>query len=183
MDGAQNGWHGRTFVQRIDAIGMYPLPGGYASRLWLMGDFTLTKLYIGPVSARDPWIAAHLYQMSFNSGLSKGASPTVADDGSFVAVPTDPLPIGLDGSRGIIITGYIDPGGNGIVATQSRQMGFSSRYALSDLAADVDKRIIDAKSPYTDTTAQYNAIVVQMFEGYYSPPTPWSTGVITPAGL
>ena len=53
MDGAQNGWHGRTFVQRIDAIGMYPLPGGYASRLWLMGDFTLTKLYIGPVSARD----------------------------------------------------------------------------------------------------------------------------------
>jgi len=183
MDGSQNGWQGRTFVQRIDPNGIYPIPGGYATRLWVMGDFILDSLYIGPVSARDPWIAAHLYQMTFNSGLSKSAAPTTADDGSFVGVPTDPLTLGLDGSRGLIITGYIDPAGNGLVATQSRQLGFSSRYALSDLASDVDKRIIDASSPYTDTTAQYNAVVVQMVEGYYSPPTPWTTGIYTPAGL
>jgi hypothetical protein len=165
MDGKQSGWQGRTFVVRIDPAAIYPLNGGYGTRVSVAGDFTLDSLYVGPGSARDPFVAAALYRLTFNGG-DKTVAPIVDDFGNFLPVVTDTLPLGLDATRGLIITGYIDPYGNGLVATQSVQFGWQSRYALGDSAIDVDKRA------YVDVTQQFASVAVWMTESYYTPP--WS---------
>ena len=163
MDGYQAGWQGRTFVVRIDATAGYPIPGGYATRISVVGDLTLDSLYVGPVSGRDPWIAAILYQLTFNGGNT--SITLMRDDaGDFIIATSDAIPLGIDGSRGLLVSGYIDSTGNGIVSTQSVQLGWSSRYIGGDHAAEVDKR-----SGYTDTTEQYNSIAVQLVAGNYTP--------------
>jgi hypothetical protein len=164
MDGKQDGWHGRTFAVRIAPTAVYPLQGGWGTRLRLLGDFTLVKLFVGPVSARGPLIAAALYQCTFNGG-NKSVIATVADNGDFIPALTDTLPIGLDGSRGLIASGYIDPGGNGIVGTQSFMLGWQSSYMIGDDAENVDK-----SKGYTDTTSQYNSVALWTGEGYYTDP-------------
>ena len=166
MDGSQAGWQGRTFAVRIDPSVIYPLNGGWATRVWIAGDFTCAKLFVGPVSGRSPLIASAMYQLSFNSGLSKSATPAMNTEGNFIPVFSDPLPIGLDGSRGLIVSGYVDPSGNGLVLTQSLQAGWSSRYMLGDDARNLDK----TGSGYVDTTSQFNSVAVQLIEGYYTPP-------------
>lgn len=163
MDGKQDGWNGRTFVVRVDPTAVYPLQGGWATRLRVVGDFMLDSLYVGPVSARGPLIAAALYRLTFNGG-NKSVVVMRGDDDTFIPVLSDPLPIGLDGSRGLIATGYIDLGGNGIVGTQSFMLGWSSGYILGDHASDVDK------SGMTDTTQQFNSVAVWTGEGYYTDP-------------
>jgi hypothetical protein len=169
MDGSQTAWQGRTFVARVDPVAIYPLNGGYAARVWIAGDFTLASLFIGPVSARNPFIASAMYQLTFNGG-SKSVVVTLDTLNDYVPVVSDDLPIGIDGSRGLIVSGYIDPSGNGVVLTQSVQFGWSSKYALGDSAFDLDK----TTSNYVDTTTLYNSVAVQMIEGYYTPP---STGI------
>src|SRR5262245_12995478 len=166
MDGKQAGWQGRTFVVRVDPTAIYPLPGGWATRVWIAGDFTCAKLFVGPVSARNPRIASAMYQLTFNSGLSKSATPTADDKGNFTPIFSDPLPIGLDGSRGLIVSGFVDTSGNGLMLLQSFQFSWSSMYALGDYAADLDKTL----SVYNDTTHQFNSVAVQLIEGYYTPP-------------
>ena len=89
----------------------------------------------------------------------------MSDTSDFIPVITDTLPLGLDGSRGLIVSGYIDPNGNGIVGTQSLMAGWSSRYVLGDQAEDVDKT-----HGYVDTTAQFNSVVLWTVEGYYTNP-------------
>jgi len=170
MDGKQSGWQGRTFVVRVDAVAIYPLDGGWATRVWIAGDFTCAKLFVGPVSARNPLIASAMYQLTFNSGATSVGNPSVGADGNFTPIFSDPLPIGLDGSRGLIVSGFIDPTGNGLVLTQSNQLGWSSHYAIGDLARDLDK----STSDYTDTTSMFNSVAVMMVEGYYTNP---NTGV------
>ena len=164
MDGSQGGWGGRTFVVRIGPEAIYPLQGGYATRVTVLGSFTLSSLYVGPVSARDPYIAAALYRLTFNGG-SKSVVVYLDDFGRAVPVHSDNLPVEIDGSRGIIVTGYVDPGGNGLLMTQSQQYGWSSRYILGDDAANVVKT-----KGYTDSTLQYASVGVQMVESYYTPP-------------
>jgi len=170
MDGSQTGWAGRTFAVRIDPIAIYPLAPGYACRVTVLGSFLLDSLYIGPVSARDPWIAAALYRMTFNGG-DKSVIAYTDDFGNYVPVQTDTYPLDFDGSRGLIVTGYLDPGGNEVVLTQSDQLGWSSRYIQGDDAANVIKNI-----GYTDSTMQYASIAVQLVESYYTPP---ASGVST----
>ena len=166
MDGYQAGWQDRTFVVRIDPTSVYPLFGGYATRVSVVGDLTLDSLYVGPVSARDPWIAAILYQLTFNGG-NKTITLMRDDAGDFIIATTDGLPLGIDGSRGLLVSGYIDPTGNGIVSTQSTQLGWQSRYIAGDHAAEVDKR-----TGYVDSSQQYNSIAVQLIAGDYTAPTP-----------
>ena len=79
---------------------------------------------------------------------------------------TDALLLGIDGSRGMILTGYIDPVGNGVVATQSLQAGWQTKYALGDLASDLDK----SSSAYVDMSGSFDAAIVQFIQGYYTPP-------------
>jgi hypothetical protein len=63
------------------------------------------------------------------------------------------------------VSGYIDPYGNGIVGTQSLQAGWHSSYVMGDDAKNVDK-----SQGYTDTTPQFNSVVVWTVEGYYTDP-------------
>jgi hypothetical protein len=165
MDGKQSGWAGRTFVVRIDPTVIYPLFGGYGTRLYLIGSFTLDSLYIGPVSARDPFMASVFYQCTFNGGDESVIIQTDAQN-NFIIGQTDSMPIGIDGSRGLLISGFLDPDGDGLVATQSAQLGWQSRYITGDYAADLDKR-----TGYVDSTAQFNAIAVNLVDGYYTPPS------------
>ena len=163
MDTFEPGWAGYTFVTRIDASVVNPMNPGFAMRVTLVGDFSLNKLYIGPVSARNPWIASVLYPLTWNGG-----DKVLIMDGSLDPVFCDPLPIGVDGSRGFLITGYFDPYGNGVVGLQYIAPGWSSRYALGDFAADVDKSSL---SIWTDSTQYANVVAVQDVDGYYSPPS------------
>jgi hypothetical protein len=171
MDGKQDGWQGRTFVVRVDPVAIYPLQGGWGTRIWLMGDFTLDSLYVGPVSGRGALYAAAMYQCTFNGG-NKSVAVNMDNMNNFIPVMTDTLPIGLDGSRGLIVSGYIDPYGNGVVGTQSLMSGWHSAYLLGDDAANVDK----SGSDYIDTTSQFNSAVVWTVEGYYTDP---ASGVST----
>jgi hypothetical protein len=164
MDGSQDGWKGRTFAIRIDPAAIYYLQGGYGTRITLQGDFTLDSLYVGPVSGRDPWIAAVLYRLTFNGG-NKTINPTVDDAGIFRPTVTDAFPLGLDGSRGLIITGFINPYGNGVVATQSLQYGWATRYAMGDIAAELEKNTAEYVA-----VVNYDVAIVQFVEGYYTPP-------------
>src|SRR5215471_19451144 len=127
MDGSQNGWAGWTFAVRVDPVAIYPLQGGFATRVTILGSFLLDSLYIGPVSARNPWIAAALYRMTFNGG-DKSVIAYTDDFGRYVPVQSDAFVLDIDGSRGLIVSGYFDPGGNGTVMTQTQQLGWSSRY-------------------------------------------------------
>jgi hypothetical protein len=166
MDDLNSGWNGYTFVQRIDASVISPMQPGYATRVTLVGDFTMKSLYIGPVSARGPWIADIMYRLTWN-----GFDLELITDGSMNPVWTDAFPLGVDGSRGFLISGYIDPGGNGILGIKWSAPGWESRFAYGDLASDTDKSSLNI---YTDHTQFANCIGVQDVDGYYTPP--WIMG-------
>src|SRR5215475_8203690 len=168
MDGILGGYIDRTFCVRIERDAIWPLNGGFATRVTLMGEFIVENLYIGPVSTKGPMIAAHLYPLTFNGG-DKTAHVYIDDEGTLVPMITDPLPIGLDGSRGLIVTGYVSIDSSGVVGTQLEQEGWSAFYTQGNDAGNVDKSKsdIDGK-PYTP--AGLASIAVEMVEAYYTPP-------------
>jgi hypothetical protein len=181
MDGKTTGYTDRTFFVRIGPEAIEPLNGGYATRVTLMGDFICEKLFIGPVSTKGPFIAATLYPLTFNGG-DRTAHVAVGNDGQLVPMITDPLPLGIDGSRGLIVTGYISSVGNGVVGTKTDQEGWQSGYTQGDDAANVDtsKSDIDGK-PYA-IVGDVASVAVETVEGYYTPPDE-ATGFYTPPPL
>jgi hypothetical protein len=149
-------------VVRVDESIVNPMNPGFATRVTVVGDFTIDSLYIGPVSARNPWMADVFYPLTWNGG-----NKVLTTDGSLTPVWCDALPIGVDGTRGFLISGYFDPGGNGVVGFKYIEPGWAARYAYGDYAADLDKSSLEI---YTDMTTFANVIVVQDVDGYYTPP-------------
>jgi hypothetical protein len=178
MDGKIGGYTDRTFFVRIDSDVIEPLNGGYATRITLMGDFVCEKLFIGPVSTKGPFIAATLYPLTFNGG-DRTAHVAIGDDGEMVPMITDPMPIGIDGSRGLIVTGYISSAGNGVVGTKRDQLGWQAGYTAGDDAANVDKSKSDIDSKPYAIESDVASVAVEAVEGYYTPPQE-ATGFYTP---
>jgi hypothetical protein len=158
------GWQGYTFAQYISGAGVSPHVAGYALRVTLLGSFTINSLYIAAVDPTNPALGTRNHQFLFN-GQNSGVA-TMDDAGNFIPLVTDELPIGIDATNGFWISGYFDPGGEGIVG-ESAQMGanFAVAYAdnkSGDLSAELDK------SQYTGALAGC-AVTFLMLEGLFDP--------------
>lgn len=190
MDGVSSGWNGWTFAVIVYPV--LPTIAAYATRITLVGAFTLDSLYMGtvdPNSPNIPFVATNMHQFQFwvdanNNYIANDPghmnpdgqiSPKVIairdDAGNFIPIVTEPLPIGFDGTQGWIVSGFFDSGGNGIVGTAAT---FTTNWvAYGDQTYDLDGNAISNgdtaanidKSAYTD--AGLSSIAVLAVEGLY----------------
>jgi hypothetical protein len=155
MDGLLRGMLGFTFVTQTTFVPPSPLvPGGVATRITLTGFFDTVEAYISPVGARPFTV----------TDFTKLRRLTVNGDTMFTVngrVVTDPLPYGIDGSSGFLVTAHVSAA-PGILGTRSSEPGWESKVKpLGNWTQDLDK------SSWADATQDVLSLL--MIEGYFGP--------------
>jgi hypothetical protein len=150
-------WIGYTFATQILPQRIYPKSNGIHTRVTFMGyPMGLNFAYIGPISATDPWVASTMYQLTVNGIGSFSTNATS------MSVTTDPLPFGLDGSRGWIISGAVATGGS--LGFRNIEPGFACRELYGSDAANPDKRRYQPIYMFADAA-------ILSVEAFYDVPT------------
>lgn len=162
MDGALSGLLHYSFVTKTRHVPTTTPTiwvGGTQTRITLVGNgLTLVDMYIGVCNqvgdAASGWIATELHQLMF------GGLPQCILNGTMVS---DPLPEGLDGSTGFLVSGYVIDG-TGTLGTRAVETEWYARTAWGNFAAQFDKS--DASVWIPATRSSFGLL---MIEGYYPP--------------
>jgi hypothetical protein len=181
---------GITFVTQTPVPHPLLIPGGTKTRITIAGDaLVLSKVFVGSV-ADKPFKATELHQVFFNGQPSVTLPPMVwtpppsspdmpveegdtQDIASIVAYPfsevtSDPLPVGINAARGLLISAHIM---NDYLAAREIEPGWSAKYRAGDFAADLDKSSDELDNdPYTP--AEQSVLGVVVIEQYNPPPPP-----------
>lgn len=191
MDGRQAGWNGWTFAILIYTDDIVPTAAAFATRVTLVGSFTLDSLYMGTVDPNSPFAATNFHRFQFwvdadgyyiandpnhtnpDGQLSNKVIASMDDMGNFIPVVTEPLGVGFDATNGWIISGYFTSDGNGIVGSGSQGLN-GSWYSYADQIFDEfgnafsqDSAANIDKNTYSYT--YYASTAVLMIEGFYDP--------------
>jgi hypothetical protein len=139
------GWNGYSFTLWISPSVISPLDGGLATRLTLMGSFTLDALYIGTVDYSDPtgYTMANMQRFTFGGGTSWDGTATMDEFGQFIPLVTDPLEVPIDGSQSIVITGYFNAANDGVVGSAFGEVGWEGNWISGDNTADAYRGIYE----------------------------------------
>lgn len=157
MSGQDPTWLGYTFATQILPQRIFPISNGTQTRVTIMGyPFGVNSLFIGPIGSHQ-WLASQFFQLSFNGVFSANTHPDT------MMLTSDPLPFGLDGSRGWIISGFV--AGNGSLGFRSVEPGFSCKEHYGDSAFKLDKRGADYQS-----ISYFADAAVFSVEAYYPEP-------------
>jgi hypothetical protein len=147
--------------------------GGSATRVTLASLCTLLEVYIAIANSIDPddWLARPdtMYQLTF------GGKPQVDLTDLYNGVTSDPLPFGLDGSTGFIVSGFVSariPGFTyACLSTRDAEDGWQARFALGNIAAQLDKSdttVWLSQAPSNPSYASPVAsLALMVVEGYY----------------
>src|SRR5262249_24528069 len=123
----------------------------------VVGDQSgVIALLIGPVGSGQ-WPASQFFQLSFNGVFSANTHPDT------MMLTSDPLPFGLDGSRGWIISAFV--AGNGSLGFRSVEPGFSCKEHYGGSAFQLDKPRADYQS-----ISYFADAAVFSVEAYYPEP-------------
>jgi len=195
MSGITNGWQGYTFAQILASNVFSITTPAYATRVTFLAACKFDSLYMGQIDPNLVNTATVFHQLQFwvdqdtfayiandpnhtaTNGVVSGKVVASRDDqGNFIPVVSEPLAIGFDTTNGVIISGYLDPSGGGILAVEpeSDPWGFTAMFVdiqydpitgaliLNDTAANIDKSL------YTFAPPAGSAAVVSI-EGLYDP--------------
>jgi hypothetical protein len=156
MEGQDSGWIGYTFATQILPQRIWPQSNGTMTRVTFMGyPMGFNFAYIGPIGLKQ-WVANQFFQLTVNGIGSFSTNPQT------LTVTTDPLPFGLDGSRGWIISGIVATGG--MMGVRISEPGFSAKEHYGDTSSKLDKSGADYQLlPYSDAG-------ILSVEGYYPEP-------------
>jgi hypothetical protein len=198
MTGKFAGWNGWTFANAIvnDPSVLGVTAAAYATRITLVGSFKIDGLYMGTMDSAQWMLATVMHRFQFwtdqdnnyipndpnhanpNGQLSNSVIATVDDAGNFIPVVTEPLAVGFDGTNGLMISGYLDPGGNGVVGYyQSDDPTIANNMAaFADVASDPVTGLPisagDTASNNDKINYQYqgfSSMAVLLVEGLYDP--------------
>jgi hypothetical protein len=157
MNGVTTSLLGYTFVTKtalVQTLGL--VSGGVGTRLTLIGNYQTTEAYVSPAFQNTFVVdsASHMFR------LTVGGNTTFTVNGQVV---TDPLPIGIDGSGGFLLTAFVSAA-PGILGTREPEPGWASRTKASgNWTRQLDKSGSDW------INAAQDCLSLMMLEGYYSP--------------
>jgi hypothetical protein len=193
--GSDNGYNGLTVacIMIPNYGGIIPVKAAYATRITLIGSFTLGSLYMGTRDiAHDPTglSATNMHQFTFwtddqGNPLSDPNDPKgshnpfvkaiMDDQGNFVPVVSDPLTVGFDATNGWIISFFLRTDGNGILGSLTQNYSNDYSAYVDEPLDPVTGTIIygqDSAGNVTKTTYIYgNRALLGVFtvEGLYDP--------------
>jgi len=124
---------GYTYVVQIDPSVVLLASPGFETRLlftgglpWVSGAH-LSDVYVGEVVA--PWVASQLHHVTFNGGYNDVG-------GVLLEQITDPIPVGINASRGLLVSFVVQAG---VVGGRQTEPGWALRLQAGNHAADLDK--------------------------------------------
>lgn len=170
---AQSGpWQGLTFVSLIGPSRFQKIGPGADTRVTFSGDYQVTNVFIGPMTP-IPWIASSLHSLTFGGALT-GNTTWPTDQFPYQLI-SDPLPMGIDATNGVLVSGFIigarahPP--NAILYYRTSEADWASSWTLGDHSADLDKSKTSPTGKSSDGWVRWPGVdfSVLIVEGFYPP--------------